>query len=263
MIVLVNIIQLNNTSAEILLKEAEMLTLLNLLVTITFTQSLAQIFIEQGGLKHLLVAKSNKPDTQNKGILTAWGNLLKQLCEDPGILQASFEISFLQAINNKILLDTFLKTFKSHANRSKEIFDKAFNNACVVIRREDVYVERKKEREEIHGDHWDTIKIIGESLAEIFNIEQKGEVSLYLNSEKIVSLLGDLIQAYPKLISDLLTLQVSVSDLFLSSFTTKAFLTQLIRKIIPFRYSLKIEENKILFYYPNSSVSVTSSIFQN
>ena len=88
MIVLVNIIQLNNTSAEILLKEAEMLTLLNLLVTITFTQSLAQIFIEQGGLKHLLVAKSNKPDTQNKGILTAWGNLLKQLCEDPGIFQA-------------------------------------------------------------------------------------------------------------------------------------------------------------------------------
>ena len=65
---------------------------------------------------------------------------MKQLCEDPSILQASFEVSFLQSLNNKILLSTFLKTFKGQANRSKEIFELAFKNVCSVIRRDDLYV---------------------------------------------------------------------------------------------------------------------------
>lgn len=262
-IALVEIIKINNTSADIILKEPEMLNLLNLLVTITFSLPLAKLFVDESGLKNLLLARTNKPDSQNKGIMAAWGTLLKQLCEDPFILQASFEILFLQTINNKILLDTFLKAFKSQANRSKDIFNLAFTNACTVVRRDEVYVEKNKNRVEIQGERWNTVKIIGECLGEVFNIEQKGEMNLYLNSEKIHSLLGDLLQSYPRLISDLVALNITTLDVLSSLQATKPFLTHLIRNIIPFRYALKIEDNKILFYYPNTTVSVTSSVFQN
>ena len=100
-------------------------------------------------------------------------------------------------------------------------------------------------------------------LGEIFNIEQTTTTLLYLNSEKNITLLRDLLQAFPMLISKILSLNITVFDVLNEAPCSKSFLTHLVRNIIPFRYSLKIENGKILFNYPASSSPVTSSVFQN
>ncbi|OMJ79080.1 hypothetical protein SteCoe_20987 [Stentor coeruleus] len=260
---LVRIIEINYNSSEIILKEPELISLINLLHTVTFTQEYAKEFLHIGGLKMLLLVRSTKPDAQNKSIMISWTNLLRQLCEDPCILQSSFEMSFLQSIGNKMLLDSFLKTFKPQCERNREIFNQALSNACIITRKDQVYIERNKDRKEIQGEKWGTVKTITEALAEVFNKEQQGISDLHLNSEKLISLLGDILQIYPKLISDLILLNIQVYDSLSETQTTKNFLTHLIRNIIPFRYTLKISSQKILFYYPNSEKSVTSSIYQN
>lgn len=260
---LVKIIEVNYRSSEIILKEPELISLINLLYTVTFTQEYAKEFLHLGGLKMLLLARSTKPDAQNKSIMVSWTNLLRQLCEDPSILQSSFEMSFLQSIGNKMLLESFLKTFKPQCERNREIFNQALSNACIITRKDQVYVERNKDRKEIQGEKWGTVKTLAEALAEVFNKEQQGISDLHLNSEKLVSLLGDILQTYPKLISDLITLNLQAYDSLSESTTTKNFLTHLVRNIIPFRYTLKISSQKILFYYPNSEKSVTSGIYQN
>ncbi|OMJ87502.1 hypothetical protein SteCoe_10754 [Stentor coeruleus] len=260
---LVKIIEINYRSSDIILKEPELINLINLLHTVTFTQEYAKEFLHLGGLKMLLLARSTKPDAQNKSIMVSWANLLRQLCEDPCILQSSFEMSFLQSIGSKMLLESFLKTFKTQCERNREIFNQALSNACIIIRKDQVYVERNKDRKEIQGEKWGTVKIFAEALAEVFNKEQQGISDHHLNSEKFVSLLGDILQTYPKLISDLIILNIQAYDSLSETLTTKNFLTHLVRNIIPFRYTLKISSQKILFCYPNSEKSVTSGIYQN
>ena len=97
-------------------------------------------------------------------------------------------------------------------------------------------------------------------LGEIFNIEQTTTTLLYLNSEKNITLLRDLLQAFPMLISKILSLNITVFDVLNEASCSKSFL---VRNIIPFRYSLKIENDKILFNYSASLSPVISSVFQN
>ena len=68
---ILKVLKVNATIKTIIISESEMLSLLNLLVTVTFTPNLGKTFIEGGGLENLLLAKSTKSDTQNKGIINA------------------------------------------------------------------------------------------------------------------------------------------------------------------------------------------------
>ena len=256
----IEIIKTNNASAEVLLKDAEMLSLLNLLVTITFTPSLAKIFIQSEGLKSLLLTKCT-PGTQSKGILSVWGTLLKQLCEDPAILQASYEFSFLEATKRKIPLSVLLKNFKSQANRSKDIFTLALHSACVVTRHGDVYVEARRQRIPSACESWNTIQVLCESLGELFVVDQAPASSYYLSTDKLLSLLGDILNAYPRLIAQVLDLQLPALVTELSP--RPSFLSQLVRNIIPFRFSLKLKSNKILLQYPASATAVSAEVFQD
>ena len=91
----------------------------------------------------------------------------------------------------------------------------------------------------------------------MFAADQSSDFTYYLNTEKLIYLLGDILQAYPKLVATLIPLTVTVSD------TTSPFLSYLIRTIIPFRYSLKIRNQKMLLYHPGTSQSVIADLFQN
>jgi len=63
-----------------------------------------------------------------------------------------------------------------------------------------------------------------------------------------VSLISDVIQAYPLLIPSLLT---------------RKFIKQLVQSIIPLRYSLQLTDNKLLFVHPGTDVAVTPQNYQN
>lgn len=246
-----------------LLKESDLLGLLNLLNTVTFSPHLAKEFLDQSGLKALLLTKFTKSETQIKPLSAAWTTLIKQLCEDPSILQSSFEMNFLSAVVKRLPIETFFKNFKNEFERSLEISNKAFENACSVFRRQEICVERNRDRKEITGERWNTISVLAEVLCTVFELEQKGETGYFTTTEKLVSVLSDIFQAYPRLISDFLAISQTLYDPITNSSQARPILTQLVRVIIPFKFTPKLEKDKLIFFYPNSKISVTSAVYQN
>ena len=118
--------------------------------------------------------------------------------------------------------------FAAQMQRSQEIFRLAFDNACVVVKKNRQYiVELAKERKEIKSEKWRVAAITCLCLCEIFEGEQKGQ-EFIVPSQQLISILADIFQSYPVLIKDIIPLTVKHN---------KKFLSYLLRNIIPFRYT--------------------------
>ncbi|CAG9335559.1 unnamed protein product [Blepharisma stoltei] len=247
-----------------ILDQNEVVLLIQLLTSLTANIECAKIFLDEGGLLPLLTFTISKPEPRGKALLTSYFNLVKQLSEDPYILQATFEIAIQQALNGTPQLDVFLKNFKSQANRSKEIFQHAMDNMCVIMKKEKtVVVKLKKDRKDITAEKWKTIEILSTALSEAYEDEQIGKSDMILGTEHIVSLMADIIQCYPILIKNLFDLTLTASDPLCAEKTSKPFLTHLVRNFIPFRYTLQLTETRIIFNQPGTNQSISPETYQS
>lgn len=260
----INVLRSHNSSQALVLREQDMGSLLNLLVTLTFTPSLGKFFLTEGGLQALLQCKKPLQSPTSKPLTLPWLELLKQLCEDPYILQTSYELSFLQTLNKKTTLDNFLKAFKTQAIRNKEIFLIAFTNSCQVIQKsEEILIEKKRTHSPIVAEKWETMQILAKSIGDLFNLEQKSHEILFMNSEKLISILSDIFTSYPLLIYEVLPLQLDVYDPVSGQNSKKSFIKSLVKNIFPLRYTVKVSEGKISLIDPASGALVPSSVYQN
>ena len=234
-------------------EQADLNSLLQVLATLTLNPHHAKILIESKALNVLLTLKANDTGEKIKNNLTFYGVLIKQLVEDPYILQSSFEITLLQSHKNGVELKEFLKMFAAQMQRSQEIFRLAFDNACVVVKKNRQYiVELAKERKEIKSEKWRVAAITCLCLCEIFEGEQKGQ-EFIVPSQQLISILADIFQSYPVLIKDIIPLTVKHN---------KKFLSYLLRNIIPFRYTLQLLDGKIVFNFPVTKIPVSQECYQ-
>lgn len=253
----------NHPSAGIL-KEQEMASLLNLLVTLTFTPELSKFFLGEGGLQALLQCKKPHQSQNPKSSPLPLSELFRQLCEDPYIIQCTYEISFLQSLNSKIPLNHFLKLFKAQVYRSKNIFTCAFKNSCKVTKTaNDNFVEKKLNRGQVTGEKWDTIQILVKAVGDMFNLEQKSHEAYYINTEKLLNVLADLFITYPILIYEIMNLDLDIYDRASNLIIKKPFIKSLIHNVLPLKYIVKITEGKINLIDPATGALVPSSIYQN
>lgn len=261
--VLIELLNANKAMEEkFILDETNLPSFLALLLTITYKPDTARTFINQGGLIALLTARASKPEVRFRNLLNSVLELLKQLAEDPHILQCNFEIQLRQTLTHSQNLETFLAHFKAQASRSRDIFKLAFCNVCKVVQREELMVDENKERQEVNGERWDVMGIMAQALSEAFEAEQCGGKEFILQSESLVSLLAEIAQTYPVLVSRLLKLQLNTYDVMSAHKHNRRFLTHLIRNFIPFRYTLTLNDNKIVFNMPNTNQSVSPQNYQ-
>lgn len=148
MIALCNLV--NNHKNTQCPEQPDLHSLLQVFTTLTLNPPQAKIFIDNKALQILLTLKMNEPEEKLKTNLNFYGILLKQLVEDPYILQTSFEISILQNHRPGVELKDLLKLFPAQLSRSKEIFRKSFENSCQITKKNNKFiVEINKERKEI------------------------------------------------------------------------------------------------------------------
>ena len=254
---------LSTNPNKIKFTESDLLSLVNLLNTLTFNPVLAKEFIDNDGLKLLLLAQFSKSDSFNKPLHQAWTCLIKQLCEDPYTLQSSYEVSLISAAEKKLPVSTFFKNFKSETERSLEIFNKAFENSCIVVKRQKLQVERKKDRKEINAEKWNSVKILAQVLGEVFEAEQKGVSGMYTSSEKLVNVIADVLQSYPRLIAEFVSCSISLTDRVNGNEVLRPVLSHLVRTIIPFKFLPKLDKEKLTFVYPSSLATVRTEVYQN
>jgi hypothetical protein len=249
------------SSSTTMWEDSSLSSLLQLLVALTTKTSVSKILIEKNLLKSLLSLKMPRSDVQIRGLLTNYSTLLKQLAESPSVLQAHFEVALKQAVSDgPHKLESFLRGVKNLVARDSTAFDAAFNNTCLVVRRDhEVMVEERKERGTVESESWSIIEAIAEALVDVFEAEQLGQSTFVLQTDNLVSLLADAVQACPPSIDNLLHLQVASSD----QKPGKLFLTHLVRHIIPFRYTLRMSESRMTFTYPTTENAVTPQNYQS
>jgi hypothetical protein len=233
----------------------ELNSLIQLLITLTNTTENCRVFIESKALKDLLALKSGVFDEkQARNTISCFSTLLKQVTEDPFILQGSFEVNLLQGFKEGIELMEFLKLFSVQIGRSKEIFLIAFKNACVVLQEGKKFVIGiNKDRKEVHAERWKTVSIITQALCDTFEGEQKG-LEFIMPSQELVAVLADIFKSYPVLIKDIVNQSIKPS---------KHFLSYLIKQVIPFRYTLNLEDDKVAFFFPSTTNPVPIELFQS
>ena len=234
-------------------EQPDLHSLLQLLITLTLNPFHAKIFIDSKALNILLTLKVNDTEEKLKTNLTYYGVLLKQLVEDPYILQSSLEIVMLQAHNPNIEAKDLLKEFSQQILRSKDIFRIAFENCFTVTKKNGKFILEIKDRKDIISEKWKAVTIICLSLSEVFDGEQKGQ-EFMIPSHNLVSILADIFQSYPILIKEIASLSVKHG---------KKFITYLIRNIIPFRYSLQLLDGKVIFNLPGTKILVPPESYQN
>lgn len=244
--------------------QTEVYSLLTLLNSLTVNPDFSKAFVESESVFPLLTLQVTSSEPKVRGLFTTYFNLLKQLAEDPYILQSLFEIAIKSSLIGNPALDVFMKNFKAQIYRSKEIFKKAFENVCTCIKKDEkVYVEERKEREEIIAPRWDVVATIANALTEVYAIEQTGKSDFLLQTEQLVSILADLVQTYPLLISNLLSLNIKGAKVTNNPKHSRRFLTHLVRNFIPFRYALSITDKQITFNMPGTTQSVSPDEYQN
>ena len=248
---------------KIKFNESDLLSLVNLLNTLTFCPVLAKEFIDSSGLKLLLLAQFSKSDSFNKPLHQAWTCLIKQLCEDPYTLQSSFEVSLISAAEKKPQVAAFFKSFKQETERSLDTFNKAFENCCVIVRRQNLQVERKKDRKEISAEKWNSIQILSQVLGQVFESEQQGVAGMYTTSEKLVNVIADILQTYPRLVSDFVNAGICLKDRVSGNEVLRPVLSHLVRTIIPFKFVPKLDKEKLTFVYPSTLATVRTEVYQN
>lgn len=258
-------------------EQPDLHSLLQVLTSLTANPKNAKIFMDSKALNILLTLRIGEGDEKLKNNINVYGILLKQLVEDPYLLQGNFEISIIQNYKKGIELKEFLNSFSPQITRSKEVFKAAFENTCIVVKKNAVksqnrtpkknlyeerqhvskfdkmVVELKKDRKEITGEKWKAVSIICLSLCEVCEGEQKGQ-EFMIPSQCLVSILAEIFQSYPVLIKEIIN-QTAKHN--------KKFLPYLIRNIIPFRYSLQLVEGKVIFNYPGTKNQVSPEIYQN
>mmetsp|Transcript_8385 Transcript_8385/g.16642 ORF Transcript_8385/g.16642 Transcript_8385/m.16642 type:complete len:2837 (+) Transcript_8385:32-8542(+) len=255
------LVGLASSTSVTLWEDTSLNSLLQLLVALTAKTSVAKILVQKNLLKSLLTLKMPRSDVQSRGLINNYSALLKQLAESPAVLQANFEVSLKQAISDgPHKLDNFLRGVKNYILRDGTAFDNAFSNTCTVVRRDrDIFVEDRKERGNQESEAWSIVEPIAEALIEVFDAEQAGQSTYVLQTDNIVSLLADVVQAAPPSIENLLHLQVHSTE----TRANKLFLTTLVRQVIPFRYTLKLTENKVTYTYPTTENPVTPQNYQS
>jgi HECT-domain (ubiquitin-transferase)/Domain of Unknown Function (DUF913)/Ubiquitin binding region len=244
---------INNHKSIQYSEQPDLQTLLQILTTLTLNPMHAKIFIDSKALQILLTLKVNEAEEKLKTNLASYGILLKQLVEDPYILQSTFEIAILQSHKPGIDLKDMLKLLSPQLQRCKKIFQESFDNSCTVIKKNNKYTVELKDRKDITTERWKGVAVICLSLCEVFEGEQKGQEYM-TPSQNLVSILADIFQTYPVLIKDVISLTIKHS---------KKFLTYLIRNIIPFRYSLQIVDSKVIFNFPGTKIAVSPEAYQN
>ena len=239
-------------------------SLLQLLISLTKKPEQAKLFLEKEALKPLLLMKTNKPELRLKGMISSFFALLKQLCEDPYIIQANFETDLLSKLTSPQPMNSFVQGFKKQLKRSNFIFETSLKSVCRVVQREEgVFVEPKAQKDTNEGEHWEVVPVIAHALASAFECEQTAQVTLMLQTEHLLSLLADLLQIYPVLVPQLLQTSVATYDLASQSIQTNKFLSHFFKNFAPFRYTLKIQQDKILFTVPQTQETVSAETYQS
>ena len=261
---LAQLIRKNSEANSKILGDSDLGPLLSLLVSLTTNSDYAKTFLEEEGLRPLLTAKSLLTESKQKVVTDQYFSLLKQLVQDPYILQADFQVAILNNLNGPQPLNQFLESFTEEIKRNSSIFQKSFENTCSVVKKqEEVYVQAKGEIKEIQAERWDTVVQVAHAIADIHTKEQETSEKLVLHNENLLSMLGDLIHKYPLLASQLLGHNVNTFDSMACNNTTKRFLTHLLKNILPFKYTLSLQEDKITFLNPNTQTNVSAEAYQN
>ena len=221
--------------------------ILQLLGSTTTTMKGASLFLP--GLPNLLSIGLDKPEVRFRNMISAYSQVIRQLAEDPYLTQVNFEIAIRSCLATPQTLESFMGSFGPQLKRAREEFKKACENATVILKKENsCVVEERHDSEPVTGERWDVLGMLVQALLATYESEQKHENEKILQSEHLVSLISDVIQAYPLLIPSLLT---------------RKFIKQLVQSIIPLRYSLQLTDNKLLFVHPGTDVAVTPQNYQN
>lgn len=231
---------------------SELSSLIHLLISLTTDSDNCRVLIESKALNDLLALKSaTKDDKQLKSTVASFSTLLKQLVEDPFILQGSYEVSLIQGFKEGIELSEYLKLFSTQLSRNKSIFLSAFTNTCTLEGKK-LTVSLNKERKDPTGEKWKAVQVICQVLCDNFDSEQKG-AEFIMPSQALVSVLADIFQSYPILIKDVINLSVKGH---------KKFLNYLIKHIVPFRFKLHLEDGKVVFHFPTTTTPVPPDQYQ-
>lgn len=236
-------------------EHGDLISLLHLLTTLTQNTDHGKILLESKAISVLLTLKSSNPEEKSvKSTISHFTNLLKQLVEDPYILQGNFEVTLLQNFKPGLELKDYLKQFSGQIVKNKKIFQLAFENVCKVLKEGHKFVVslKKNERKELGNEKWKTFAVICQGLCEVFEGEQKG-FEYIMPSQALVSVMADLLQLYPVLIKDVISLSVKKG---------RGFLSYLFRKIVPFRYTLHLDDGKVVFYHPETKNTVPPEVYQ-
>ena len=242
--------------------EGTVVALLTLLGTVTSDLDQAEAFLAGEGLYTVFVMKTAQMEIQSKVVLPLLTTLCLQLMEDPYILEATFSVDILaQATGGS--LESLLKGQKKNIKRSKTVFLKAFQAVCQVFKTsaKALKVQPKPGEVAIEAKRWSGMPQLLRALADLYEAEQVGKSGHVFGSELVLSMLGEAVQQYPLLLECLLEEQLNLFDPLQGARVPGAFISHLVRSIIPYRYALRNQQGSVFYTYPSSSSLVPPAVF--